>query len=70
MATDLDELMLRLDEQGYHTATQEDLDAIIAYQRKVRGMSTTETKVEKAKGPKPPSLVELGLKPKVDIRRC
>lgn len=69
MATDLDDLMLRLDEAGYHTATQEDLDAIIAYQRKVRGMSTTEVKVEKAKGPKPPSLVELGLKAPISIRR-
>jgi hypothetical protein len=68
MATDLDELMLRLEEQGYHKALNEDIDAIITAQRKHRNLSSTEIREAKATAPKP-TLEGLGLVEEIKIRR-
>jgi hypothetical protein len=68
MATDLDELMLRLEEEGYHKASAEDIDAIIAAQRKHRNLSSTEVRTAKATAPKI-TLADIGLEPEIKIRR-
>jgi hypothetical protein len=68
MATDLDELMIRLDEDGWHTATDDDLYSIILAQRKHRNLSSTEVRAAKATAPKI-TLADIGLEPEIKIRR-
>lgn len=71
--TDLDELMSRLDEVGWDKALPDDIDTVIAYQRKQRALREGGVKPKRGQndGPsKPLDLVALGLiKPSAPVKR-